>query len=171
MADSLTGPFAVAAIVLSTAGFAKLRAPATATRALASAGLPAAQSLVRAFGASEVALGGWCLAHPGRLNAALLGVLYAWFAVLSLVLARRRAACGCFGERDAPASGAQAIVSVALALVALTATIRTPHGLAWIVNRPVPSAAILLLGIASAAYGTILAYVELPQAWYPWSPR
>ncbi|MGB0096772.1 MAG: MauE/DoxX family redox-associated membrane protein, partial [Solirubrobacteraceae bacterium] len=126
---------------------------------------------VRAFAASEVALSGWCLVNPGRVNAALLAGMYAGFAALSAVLARRHASCGCFGERDAPASVAQSIVSVLVALVVLAATIRTPHAVAWIVNRPAPSAAILLLGIAASVYGTVLAYVELPAAWYSWSPR
>lgn len=56
MADSLTGPFVVAATLLAIAGGAKLRAPATASRALTDAGLPSGHSLVRAFAASELAL-------------------------------------------------------------------------------------------------------------------
>jgi len=35
--------------------------------------------------------------------------------VLALLLARRRAACGCFGEGDFPASPVQALLSAVLA--------------------------------------------------------
>lgn len=87
-----------------------------------------------------------------------------------MALARRHAACGCFGESESPASVAQAILSLALALVALAAAaVALPHGLGWVLGRaPVP-AATLLLGTAGAAYGAVLAYTEVPRAWAAWS--
>ena len=49
MADVLTAPLAVAALVLIVAGVAKLRAPAPAAAALRELGLPAAALPIRAF--------------------------------------------------------------------------------------------------------------------------
>ena len=57
MTDALTPLFAVAAIVLCVAGLAKLRSPATATRALHAVRLPAPVWAVRALALAEIALG------------------------------------------------------------------------------------------------------------------
>ena len=111
MADVLTAPLAVAALVLIVAGVAKLRAPAPAAAALRELGLPAAALAIRAFAAGEIALGVWALAAPTSVAAIALACCYAAFAVLALLLASRRAACGCFGEGDFPASRAQALLS------------------------------------------------------------
>jgi hypothetical protein len=92
--------------------------------------------------------------------------VYAGFCVVSRWLARRGASCGCFGERDAPASRAHALVSAALALVAGAAAAAPPHGAGWILARPV-----LLTAVAAAAYATVLAYTDLPLAWSAWSGR
>jgi len=43
--------------------------------------------------------------------------------------------------------------------------------LAWILERPPGSVAVLILGTAAAVYGTVLAYSELPRAWRSWSPQ
>jgi hypothetical protein len=55
---------------------------------------------------------------------------------------------------------------MALVAVAAVASARAPHGLAWLVARPV-----LLIGIAGAAYAVVLAYTELPILWSAWSGR
>jgi hypothetical protein len=171
MAQALTPPFLVAAFVLCVAGVAKLRAPATATRALAVLGLPARSGLVRALAAGEVALGLWCVASPGRLAAGAMACLYALFAGLALVLGRRQASCGCFGDGEVPASAAQSILSAVLSLVALAAILSVPHGLHWVLQRPALYAALLVVGTAGAVYGTVLAYTEMPLAWGSWSAR
>jgi hypothetical protein len=171
MAAALTAPFAVAALVLCAAGVAKLRSPAGAVRALMVVGLPARGGPVLTVAAAEVAIGAWSLARPSPLPAAAVAGLYAIFCVLSLVLARRRAACGCFGDGDAPASVVQSLLSAALCLVAVTAAITGAHGVGWILGGTAGQASALIVGIAGSAYATIVAYTQLPQAWSAWSAR
>jgi hypothetical protein len=171
MAAVLTPPFAVAAVVLCVAGLAKLRAPQAAVRALTTAGLPGRTELVRAVAMIEVALGACSLLAPSSLAAAALAATYAAFAALSVLLARRRAACGCFGEGDAPASPMQSLLSGAFAIVALAAAASSVHGLGWVLATGPLRGGTLLLGIAAAAYGAVVAYTQLPQAWAAWSAR
>jgi hypothetical protein len=187
VADALTVPFAVAAIVLCVAGAAKLRDPWPAVRAVASvlvgrasgvaggsgwlAGGRAAAALLRVLAAGEIAVGVWCVLAPGRAAALVLTGAYACFCGLSLVLARRRVACGCFGGHDAPASLAQPLLSAALAAVAVAAAVRTPQGLAWVLGRPVANAGVLALAIGAAVYATVLVHTELPALWTAWSGR
>ena len=91
MAPALSAPFAVCAIVLIVAGVAKLRAPREAALALGTLGWPASRALVRVLALGEVVLGTVSLFSPGRALAALVALAYAVFAVLSLMLAARRA--------------------------------------------------------------------------------
>jgi hypothetical protein len=168
MSAALTAPFAVAALVLCVAGVAKLRSPRGAAQALAVGGFRVPVPAVRVFAAGELALGAWSLLVPGRLNAAVLACTYAGFAGLSALLARRHAACGCFGDHDAPATALQSLLSGMLAAVALLAAIWTPHGLGWIGGH---DTVVLAIGIAGCAYGIVVAYTELPRAWSAWSPR
>jgi hypothetical protein len=157
LADALTVPHVVAAIVLCVAGMAKLRSPATAATAL---GVPA--GLVRSFSVYELALGAGALAWP--VLSPLVAFTFVGLAMLTLVLARRAEACGCFGEGDAPASGVQSVLSVVLALASLAPA----HDIGWVFARPPGSAAVLLAGIAAAVYGTVVAYSEIPPAWRAW---
>ncbi len=169
MATALTPAFAIAATVLCVAGIAKLRAPAGAVRALATLGAPASTGLVRAFACLELGLGLWCLVGAGRLAAAVLASVYAGFASISYLLARRGESCGCFGEREAPASGAQSALSACLAVVGLAAAVSAVHHVSWLLSRPVSSALVLALGIAGASYATVLVYTQLPYAWSAWT--
>ena len=168
MADVLTGPLAVAALVLVMAGVAKLRAPAPAARALRELGVPAAAPAIRAFAAGEVALGVWALVNAGAVEAIGLACCYAVFAMLALLLARRRAACGCFGESDFPASRVQALLSGVLAVACAAAAIWPPHG---VLDRAAGQAVVLVIAIAGSAYAMVLAYTQLPVAWSAWSER
>jgi hypothetical protein len=171
VAQALTPPFLLAALVLCVTAAAKLRSPASAADALTILGLPSRPGLVRLFAAGEGALGIWCLADPGRLQAGAMGCLYAAFAGLALLLARRHASCGCFGESDAPASIAQSVLSAVLSLVAFAGMLSVPHGVPWVLQRPAVSAALLIFGTAGSVYGTVLAYTEMPHAWGSWSAR
>jgi hypothetical protein len=164
LAEVLTGPHVIAAVVLGIAGLAKLRSPRTAAAALAVSPL-----LIRCFALLEIALGAAALRSPARVLSGLLAVTYLGLAVLTLVLARRSAACGCFGEGETPASIAQSMLSGALALVCAASAGFPVHSLGWILGRPAGTAAILLVGTAGAAYGTVVAYSELPLAWRSWS--
>ncbi len=171
MAEALSTPFLVAALVLGTAGVAKLRAPAPAMRALAGAGLPAGAALVRAFAALELALALWAALAPSRAAAVAAAAAFLILAGVATLLARRASSCGCFGDREAPASALQPLLSVALAAIAAAAALWPPHGLGWVLERSPATAATLLLGVAGAAYAIVLAYTELPAAWSAWSPR
>lgn len=167
MRQALIAPLDVAALVLCVAGLAKLRAPGVAGRALDALGLPGRASLVRAFAVAELVLGVVCLVWPTSAGAAALAAVYAAFALIARALARRRAACGCFSGDDAPASSAQTLLSAILALVALAAALDPPPSLGWVAAH----SGVLLVGIAGAAYATVLAYTELPRAVSAWSPR
>ena len=101
--------------------------------------------------------------------AALLAVTYAGLGGLTLALSRRRASCGCFGEGDEPASAAQSALSAILAAVTLAAAVAGVHGAGWIAGRPPQIAIVLALGAVTAAYGTVVAYAEIPAAWRAWS--
>lgn len=165
MADALTVPQAVAALVLIIAGVAKLRSPGAAARAVG-----ATPTAIRAYALAELLLGGWALVAAGPLASGLLAAVYCGFAGLTLVLARRGAACGCFGSEQAPASPIQSLVSGALALVAAAGAVAGAHGAAWILQQPPGTAAVLVLGTAGAVYGVVLTYSELPLVWRAWRP-
>jgi hypothetical protein len=170
LGNALTAPYAVAAAVLVVAGLAKLRSPASAAQALGRLGLPAGASLIRLYAVVEVGLGAWALISPAPLASALLACVYAGFTVLALLLWRRAESCGCFGAEGAPATPLQALLSALFAALCAAAIRSSPHGLGWALGRPLGTAAVLVLGTAAAAYGTVLAYSELPQAWRSWSP-
>lgn len=164
--DALTAPFAAAALVLCIAGAAKLRAPGTALRAMSSIGIPARESLVWALAAAEIALGAVALTAPGPSTAIPVACLYGAFAVVALLLMRRREECGCFGESDSPASPFQWVLNLILMAVSVAAAVLRPHGLGWIFGQPV-----LMLGIAGSAFAIVLVYTQLPLAWSAWSGR
>lgn len=169
---ALSAPLAVAALVLCVAGIAKLRSPRTATLALRAAGIPAGGPLIPAFGGCELAVGLLALLVRGRVPAVAIACLYALFAVLALVLARRHASCGCFGEHDAPASVTQALLSAASAGVGLAASVAPPPtAAAWVAGHGPGLAVPLTIGVLGAVYGTVVAYTELAGAWQAWSGR
>lgn len=165
----MTPPLAVAAIVLCVAGIAKLRSPSVAVQALRTLGLPGPPMLVRGLGLVEIMVGVWALAGPRLVPTVLLAATYGGFAVVALLLTRRRSSCGCFGESDSPASTAQSVLSACFALVAVAAAIWQAHGVSWLTARSAPTAAAMILGIAGAAYATVLAYTELPLVWSAWA--
>jgi hypothetical protein len=165
----LTAPFAAAALVLCVAGVAKVRSPAGAVRALEVAGVPGGSAaLVCAFAVLEVALGAASIAAPSALTAGLLACVYGGFAALSLRLARRRAACGCFGGDDVPASAWQSALSGVLAVVGVAAALAPPAGLGWLLGRSPGYAIVFAAGVAGCAYGAVVAYTEIPRAWGAW---
>ena len=161
MAEVLTGPFAIAALVVAIAGVAKLRAPATATDALVTLGLPRARWLVRLAATVEVALAGWCLVSPGRWSAVALALAYAGFTAVAALLARRRASCGCFGG-NTEVSAIHLVLSPLLGLICAAAAVWTPPDVLAAGSVP------LAVGVAGAAYALVLAFTELPAAWSAW---
>ena len=171
MSQALTPPFLLAAVVLCLAGLAKLWSPAPAARAARVVGLPGGALAVRALAVVEVAVGIAAVVSPGRLGAAGCAVLYAFFAATGVRLVRQRAGCGCFGEGDGPTSPLQVMLSGCFALVALASVAFVPHGLAWMLDRSVSQGAVMTLALAGSAYGVVVAYTALPQAWSSWSGR
>ena len=167
----MLAPFTVAAVVLCVAAVAKLRAPEQAAAALAATGLPDSVHLIRLFAVGEFALGAWAAVAPSRPIAIAMAALYAAFAAFTIVLGRRGASCGCFGVSEVSASPLQAAISAALSLVCVWVAIDAAHGVSWILDRPPLEALVLGLGIATAVFGTVVAYTELPAAWGAWSRR
>jgi hypothetical protein len=167
--SALAPPFLLAALLLCLAGALKLRSPQAAAAALRTLGLPAGAWTVRALAAGELVLGATCAVHPTRPTAAVLTGVYLMFAGVAAALARRRGACGCFGEAELPASAWQSVASLVLAAVAAGATVTGPRGLGWVLGRPAPTAGVLIVGIAGAVYATVLMYTQLPAAWAAWS--
>ncbi len=167
----MLAPFAVAAVVLCVAAFAKLRAPEQAVAALAAIGASVSVHLVRLFAVGELIVGGSALISPSRAIAAVMAVMYAGFAVVAIGLSRRGVSCGCFGASEASASPVQATISAALALVSTWVAIHAVPGVSWIFGRAPLEAGVLCLGIATAAYATVVAYTDLPGAWSAWSGR
>ncbi|MGH2868385.1 MAG: MauE/DoxX family redox-associated membrane protein [Solirubrobacteraceae bacterium] len=165
MANALTVPHAVAALVLCVAGLAKLRSPAGAARAV---GLPPGP--VRIFAGAELALGVWALADAAGLASLLMTGLYVGFAGLTIRLARNGKACGCFGAQRSPASPLQSLLSIALAGACALAAAGGTHAAAWISGRPPGFVTLLVVGTAGAVYGVVLAYSELPLLWRSWRP-
>ncbi len=105
------------------------------------------------------------------MSAGAVALLYAGFCALSLALARRRAACGCFGAGGTPASLGQSLLSAALGVIAVGAAIAPAHGLGWILGAGVAQAGVVMVGIGASAYAVVLAYTQLPRAWAAWSAR
>jgi hypothetical protein len=157
VSQALTAPFAVAALVLAVAGAAKLRAPWGAAGALGWD-----PRLIRSIALGELALGLAALLTPQRALAAGVAIVYLVFAGLSYRLARRSVGCGCFGAAETAASPLQSILSMVVALVCASAAVWPPHA---VLSRPAVQAVVLVVGIAGAAYGVVLAYIELPSAW------
>jgi hypothetical protein len=172
MRSALAPPFILAGLVLCAAGALKLRSPAGAASALGALGLPGraglAVWLVRGLAVGELLLGGACAAHPVRAGALALAGAYGALTVVALMLVRRRAACGCFGEQERPASLVQPATSLVLAAVALAAAVVPPPGLDWVLGRSAAVSAVLLVGIAGALYGAVLVYTVVPRAWGAW---
>lgn len=168
MSAALAPPLIVASLLLCVAGVFKLRSPGGAVGALAALGLAARSWIVRAFAVSEVALGAVCAVDPSRATAVALAGVYVLFAAVAAILARRRVACGCFGENDVPASSGHWIASGLLASLALTAAVARPRGLGWLLSRPAATGAIALIGIVGAVYAVVLVYTVVPRAWWAW---
>ena len=171
MAQALSGPFLIAALTLCVAGVAKLRSPAPAVDTLRAARLPGGPVVIQAFAAGELTLGIVAAVSPRTVPAAALACVYAGFAALALVLHRRGAACGCFGDARTPASPSQSAISATLAAVCAVSAASHPHGVSWILERSPAIAACLIIGIGGAVFATVVAYSELPSAWRAWEGR
>lgn len=157
--EALSGPFVIAALLLATAGVAKIVTPEPTRAALASVGVRVPAAAVVALGVAEVAVGAWSVAWGGRLAAAVLCVAYLSFAGF-VVLARRAdtASCGCFGSASTPPSGVHLAVNLALAAIAgLALAAGVPPVADVLADQPLGGAAYVGFVIG----GTYLTYVLL----------
>jgi hypothetical protein len=168
--------FAAAGLVV-VSGFAKLKRPAAAGRALAALRLPSGPWAVRAIGLVEVAIGTWCLAASGPAAAVSLGLLYGAFALFVVLLMRARgASCGCLGRESSPPSIAHLVLDVTAATSAAVVAFAPPPGVIPFAARLPLGGVPFLVGTALIAYLAYLLVAFLPQVFWAYgrsegSPR
>ena len=162
-----TGPLVAAALLLASAGRAKLGRPAPTGLALAGAGLPGSDAVVRALGAFEIAAAG-AAALAGGWFAAPLALLYLGFAAFTTLQVRRAAAggaaadCGCFGDHAAPVGWAHVAINLAVAGAALVAAATRADGLVTSLGDDAAAAVAVVALAAVAAAGTRALLTDLP---------
>jgi hypothetical protein len=157
--DVVAAPYLAAALLLVVAGVAKALDPLSLVRALRAAGLtvraPLLSRFVRVAATGEAVLGGVAVVAPSRTAALAVAASYAGFTLFVLQALRSGsplASCGCFGREDTPPTRLHALITGALALLAVVAAERPgiEHGVALTVVTCV------------LAYLTYLALAVLP---------
>jgi hypothetical protein len=143
----LVGPLHAAAAVLALAGLAKLARPSGTAAALRVLGLPGRRWTARALGAVEVAAAGWVLAGGGRAGAAALAAFHVGFTVAALVLRRRAATCGCFGD-GAPVGLSHLVVTSAVSVIAFVGIVDPVPSLGSTMGA-MPGAGLPYLGLVA----------------------
>ncbi len=123
----VTGPFHVVAVLLLTAGIAKLVRPGPTVDVARAGGLAASSFLVRCFALAEVAAGAAGIIIGGRTVAVSVAVLYLLFAGFVAMLMMRgitTAGCGCFGQATEEPPGAIHIaVDIGAGLIGIAAAV------------------------------------------------
>lgn len=171
------GPYLAACALLVVAGVAKAVRPGDTARALAGLrrGLPLRplSSAVRIGAALEALLGGWAVAEPHRLEAAMVAGSYLVFAgVVGLARARGGvlASCGCFGTPDTPPTRVHLVLDLLLAAAAVAVATSSLHAsvLGVLARQPARGAplvagAVVLAWLAMAAM-TVLARLQSVRA-------
>ncbi len=160
-----------ASILVVGSGVGKLRRPAAASRALASAGLPAGVWAVRTVAIGEVGVGAWFALQPNAVSGASLAALYVAFALFLMVLLQRpaeAASCGCLVARDAPPSVLHVVLNLmaagAAVGVAFRAALGTPTpGLVTQAIRLGWAGVPFAVGLLLAAWLAMLVVAYLPS--------
>jgi hypothetical protein len=171
----VTGPFAIAALVVAVGGAAKLVAPEPTADALAVLGGPHALAVPRAMGAAEVLLGAAAIAYGGRLLAGAVAAAFLAFAAFVLVARRHGgvASCGCFGRTSTPPSLLHVGVNMGCAAVAgLAAAAGVPAVADALDGQPaagVPFLALVLTG-TWLVYAVLTVVPEVLAATRPAEP-
>ena len=159
----LSGPFLAAAALLVLAGLSKVADPQSLVRALRSVGLALPAGAVRLAAAGEAVLGVVAVLTGGRVAAALVALSYAGFTAFVLLALGRGgvlASCGCFGKQDTPPTRTHAVLTGAVAVLAVGVAVR-PHGsLMTVVDG---GGVALLLASAAVAVTLYLALALLPM--------
>ena len=129
--DVVAAPYLAAGLLLVVGGVAKAVDPLPLARALRAAGLrlrgPVLVQVVRAGAVVEAVTGAVAVVAPSRPAALAVALSYAGFTVFVLGALRSGsplASCGCFGKADTPPTRTHAIVTGALAVLALVAAAR-----------------------------------------------
>lgn len=165
-AELAASPFFAAAILLLSAGAAKLRRPQAASRALSAAGVPAHHLLVRLIGSVELLVGAWCLVAPAGAPALALAAVYLVFAVfLCLLLVRRvpAASCGCTARGDLPPSWLHVGLNFAAAGVTFLVSVSGMPGIVRFASGLPLLGIPFLAGTLLTSYLAYLAVVFLPE--------
>ena len=166
MNSAIAPAFATAAALLVLAGGSKVRSPLTARAALRAAGVSVGDLAVRFLGAVELGLGAACLVWPAAELAACLAAAYVGFAAVVLLLLRRGAEvpCGCFGADAFSASRLHPAMDLVAAAVCAAAVALAPPSI-FSLAESVPTAIVLVFGVAGATYMASLAFTLLPGLW------
>jgi hypothetical protein len=170
---ALVPVFAVTCALLAVAGLAKLRAPSAARASLRLIGIQVPTAAVRVLGAAELGLGGYAVAVPGPLTAALVALGYGAFllATLRLLSVDANADCGCFGAAGSVAGRCHVAVCAVACSVGIAAAAVPPPGAAWIVSRAPLVAVPLVLGTATAVFATYSVFTLFAPAWRAYGSR
>lgn len=167
----MIGPLAAAAaLLLTVAGLAKLRAPAPAAAMIVSLvpaltrRRPAVRAFIRGAGVGEVAVGVAFLTAGGRIPATLLAAAYLAFTAIALRLATRAAdtSCGCFGAVDSPVGAAHVVLNLVCLGVATAAVVRPASALGGLLHRSLPVGLIGGAQVLLLAWLGYLAITALP---------
>lgn len=157
---------AVLGVVLVVSGIMKLADTAPTEAMFGALKLPDSALVVRLVALYEIVVGVGVVVFGGRLFAALVGLSYAVFTVVSaLLLARgeRSVSCGCFGRSSATISPIHVAVDAVATVLALAATIvGVPSFFDIAADLPgagVPQALLILLTAAL----TIAVLTVLPE--------
>lgn len=159
--------FAASGLVV-VSGFAKLRDPGPAGRALGALRIAPARRTVQGIGLVEIGVGTWCLLAPSGASAACLSILYVAFAAFLALLMRAdgSASCGCLGNHDARPTLLHIVMNMTAAAAAGVAAGASPRGVfAYSARLPVAGLPFLL-GTALIAYLAYLTVAYLPAAFW-----
>jgi uncharacterized membrane protein YphA (DoxX/SURF4 family) len=158
--------FAALAIVLVVSGVLKVRDPDSTTPMLGAVGLPSSRVAVYAVATLEVVVGAAALVIGGRLATALVGALFAGFAVIGAVLVRSGASvsCGCFGQRSGTMTPLHVAVNAAAAMVALVAAAVGTNGLfTGTADRSMGVLAVATFAAVLLAAGVVALLTVVPE--------
>lgn len=147
----------------------KLVNPRSTVRALRSSGLPGSPPLGRFLGLVELAIAFGALVQGGRLSASLVAASYLGFALFTfrLLVLASATPCGCFGEKDAPATRVHVALNITAAVAAALAAGWPPGPLPSVVaSQPLAGVPFLAL-VALLAWLAYVSLTFLPQLSLP----
>jgi hypothetical protein len=161
------GPFAIASLLLVTAGVLKGVQPGDTTRALRGVGLPARDAVVRVGGVVEMVLGVVALLAADAVVAVLVAASYTLFAVFVAVALAEQApisTCGCFGKVDAQPSLVHLGVSVGAVVGAIAMAVDPSVAPIDVLDEPFAEAAAYVLLVLAGTTAAFIAMTWLPRA-------